>query len=98
MFTIPIPSLLAIGFLIGVIIFALGYRENFNFTRRNHLMGTGVIIIGMMIPITPASWYGYLIVTSGLTLGIFEIAIIGVALILGIVLMYIGFKTYTNSQ
>ncbi|MFX1558980.1 MAG: hypothetical protein ACFFBL_00155 [Promethearchaeota archaeon] len=98
MFTIPIPPLLAIGFLIGVIILALGYRENSDLTRRNHLMGIGIIIIGVMIPITPLSWYGYLIVTSGLILGIFDIIIIGIALILGIILLYVGFKTYTRFQ
>lgn len=93
-----LPPLLALGFLIGIILLLLGYRENTDFTRRQHLMGLGIIIIGIMIPVTPSSWYGYMIVTSGLILGLLEIAIIAVTLIIGIIFLYIGFKTYTKTQ
>jgi hypothetical protein len=98
MFAVPIPTLLALGFLIGFVILALGYREGFDITRRHHLMGLGVVIIGIMIPATPISWYGYWIVTSGLVLGLIEITIIAVALIIGILLMYKGVKTYSATQ
>ncbi|TET09762.1 MAG: hypothetical protein E3J86_07240 [Candidatus Thorarchaeota archaeon] len=98
MFTVPIPPLLALGFLIGIILLVLGYRENADLTRRNHLMGLGLIIIGIMIPVTPATWYGYLVVIHGLVLGITEIAVIAIALILGIILMYLGAKNYSKSQ
>ncbi len=98
MFTVPIPPLLALGFLIGIILLVLGYRENADLTRRNHLMGLGLIIIGIMIPVTPATWYGYLVVIHGLVLGLTEIAVISIALILGIILIYIGAKNYTKSQ
>ena len=98
MFTVPIPPLLALGFLIGFILLVLGYRENADLTRRNHLMGLGLIIIGIMIPVTPATWYGYLVVIHGLVLGITEIAVISIALILGIILMYLGAKNYSKSQ
>lgn len=98
-FTTPlIPPLLALGFLIGIILLVLGYREKTNLTRHQHLMGLGIMIIGVMIPVTPLSWYGYLIVTSGLILGLIEIAIIAVALILGIVFLYQGFRTYSKTQ
>ncbi|MHA2005622.1 MAG: hypothetical protein ACW975_14660 [Candidatus Thorarchaeota archaeon] len=95
MFTVPIPMLLALGFLIGFAILALGYRERSDMTRRHHLMGLGAVITGIMIPVTPISWYGYWIVLSGLVLGLIEIVIIGVALIIGILLIYKGVKTYS---
>ncbi|MHA2300153.1 MAG: hypothetical protein ACXACD_04275 [Candidatus Thorarchaeota archaeon] len=98
MFVIPIPPLLALGFLIGIIILVLGYREDSDLTRRYHLMGLGVVVIGIMIPVTPLSWYGYWMVTSGLVLGLVEIAIIAVALIVGILLVYKGVKTYSGPQ
>jgi hypothetical protein len=98
MFSIPIPVLLALGFLIGIILLVLGYMEKTDPTRHQHLMGLGIIIIGIMIPITPLSWYGYLVLVRGLILGIIEIAIIALALIIGIVLLYIGSKTYMKSQ
>ncbi|MFX1484612.1 MAG: hypothetical protein ACFFCP_15650 [Promethearchaeota archaeon] len=98
MFTIPIPPLLALGFLIGIILLVLGYREQTDPTRHQHLMGLGIVIIGIMIPVSPLSWYLYWIVTSGLILGIIDIAIIAAASIVGIILLYLGFKTYTKSQ
>ena len=98
MFVIPIPPLLALGFLIGIILLVLGYMEKTDLTRHQHLMGLGIIIIGIMIPITPLSWYGVSIIARGLTLGIFEIAVIATALAIGIVFLYIGAKTYTESQ
>ena len=98
MFTVPIPPLLALGFLIGVILLLIGYRENSDLSRRNHLIGSGLIVIGIMIPVTPITWYGYLAVTTVLVLGLLEIAILAVALIFGIILMYLGAKTYSKSQ
>ena len=94
MFVIPIPPLLALGFLIGVVLLILGYREESDIARRHHLMGLGVVVIGVMIPVTPITWYGYWIVTSGLVLGLIEIAIIAVALVIGIVIIYSGVKIY----
>ena len=98
MFVVPLPPLLALGFLIGTILLALGYREDSDLTMRHHLMGLGVVVIGVMIPVSPLSWYGYWMVTSGLVLGLGEIAIIAVALIIGILLVYIGVKTYRMPQ
>jgi len=98
MFVVPIPPLLALGFLIGAILLALGYREDSDLTRRHHLMGLGVVVIGIMIPVCPLSWYGYWMVTSGLVLELIEITIIAVALIIGIILVYKGVKTYSGPQ
>jgi hypothetical protein len=98
MFVVPIPPLLALGFLIGFILLVLGYREESDLTRHHHLIGLGVVVIGIMIPVTPLTWYGYWIVTSGLILGLNEIAIIAVAVIIGIILIYKGIKTYSGPQ
>ena len=98
MFVVPLPPLLALGFLIGTILLALGYREDSDLTMRHHLMGLGVVVIGIMIPVCPLSWYGYWMVTSGLVLGLIEITIIAVALIIGILLVYKGVKTYSEPQ
>jgi hypothetical protein len=72
MFSIPIPPLLALGFLIGLVLLLLGYRENADLVKRNHRMGSGLIIIGIMVPISPLSWYVYWILTSGLVLGLLD--------------------------
>jgi len=98
MFTIPIPPLLAIGFLIGIILLALGYRTKADLIKRHHQMGLGTVIIGIMIPPTPISWYGYWALTSVILLGIIDIAIIAVTLIIGIVLVYTGIKFYSSTQ
>ena len=98
MFTIPIPPLLALGFLIGIIMLVLGYREESDLTRRHHLMGLGVVVIGIMIPATPLSWYGYWMIIRGRVLELSEIAIIAIALIIGILLVYKGIKTYSGPQ
>jgi len=93
MFAIPIPPLLAIGFLIGIILLALGYRN-----QDNRQMGIGLMIIGFMIPVTPISWYVYWIVTRGLVLGPVEVVIILGALIIGVLLLYKGFRIYPVTQ
>lgn len=98
MFAVPIPMLLALGFLIGFVILALGYREESDISRRHKLMGLGVIIIGIMIPTTPLSWYVYWMVTSSLVLGIIEIGVIAVALIIGVFLIYKGVKIQSATQ
>ncbi|MFW9886660.1 MAG: hypothetical protein ACFFER_00655 [Candidatus Thorarchaeota archaeon] len=59
MFAVPIPILLALGFLIGFVFLVLGYREESDLIRRNHLLGLGIVILGIMIPVTPLSWYGH---------------------------------------
>ncbi|MFX0055278.1 MAG: hypothetical protein ACFFAX_15485 [Promethearchaeota archaeon] len=98
MLAVPLPMLLAIGFLIGFVFLGLGYREGSDLTRRYRFLGVGGITVGIMIPVTPISWYAYWIVTSGLLLGLIEITIIGVALIIGIFLIYKGVKIYSGNQ
>ncbi len=98
MFTVSMPFILAIGFLIGIVLLVLGYRETEDRPRRNRLMGTGTIVIGIMIPVTPLSWYGYGAFTAALVVGIVELFIIALALVLGVVLMYVGARIYTGVQ
>ncbi|MFW9804747.1 MAG: hypothetical protein ACFFFC_18975 [Candidatus Thorarchaeota archaeon] len=98
MLAVPLPMLLAIGFLIGFVFLGLGYREGSDMTRRYRFIGVGAITIGIMIPVTPISWYGYWIVTTGLLLGLIEIAMICVTLIIGILLIYKGVKIYSGNQ
>jgi len=65
MVSISIPSLLALGFLIGMVLLILGYREEINLRRRNLLMGSGLGIIGIMVLLTPLSWFLYLAAIYG---------------------------------
>jgi hypothetical protein len=98
MFVVPIPPLIAFGFLIGIVLFVLGYRETEGSLRRYHLMGLGIVVIGIMIPVTPLSWYGYWVLTAALVLGITELTIIAVAVILGVLLIYQGARVYARAQ
>ncbi|MFX0055593.1 MAG: hypothetical protein ACFFAX_06345 [Promethearchaeota archaeon] len=98
MFSINIPALLALGFLIGILLVAIGYREKENLVLRAHRIGLGTIIIGIMIPATPLTWYGSLgLMTGMIILGTLDIVIIILALIVGLIVLYYGFKTYTSS-
>ena len=98
MFSINIPALLALGFLIGILLVAIGYREKANLVLRAHRIGLGTIIIGIMIPATPLAWYGSLGLRTGIIiLGILDIAIIILTLIAGVIGVYYGLKTYRSS-
>ncbi|MFW9887490.1 MAG: hypothetical protein ACFFER_04870 [Candidatus Thorarchaeota archaeon] len=97
--SINIPALLALGFLIGILLVAIGYREKGNPVLRAHRIGLGVIIIGIMIPATPLAWYGsWALITGIIVLGILDIVIIILTLIVGFNGIYYGFKTYRSSQ
>jgi uncharacterized membrane protein len=98
MFSINMPSLLVIGFLIGIILIILGSRESEDLSRRNRLLKSGILIVGIMIPVTPISWYGYWVLTSSLELLLLDYIIIAVAIVIGILVIYQGFKSYTGGQ
>ncbi|MFX1260474.1 MAG: hypothetical protein ACFFAZ_00160 [Promethearchaeota archaeon] len=99
MFSVNIPALLALGFLIGILLVAIGYRERETLVLRAHRIGLGIIIIGIMIPTTPLTWYISLELIAGIViLGILDIAIIILALTIGFFGVYYGFKTYRSSQ
>lgn len=89
------PGILLTGFMIGIILVVMGFRENQNLVRRNHLMGMGIVVIGIMIPVTPLSWYIYWEGVFGLfTLAIEHQVVIAFTLIIGIVLAYQGARIY----
>jgi hypothetical protein len=96
MVSVSMPFLLAIGYLIGIVLIVLGYRETEDPAKRTRLLRMGFLIIGIMIPITPISWYAYWIISTGLILVLIDYVIIAMALIVGLILIYWGFNTYTN--
>ncbi|MFW9927111.1 MAG: hypothetical protein ACFFDM_10105 [Candidatus Thorarchaeota archaeon] len=96
--SVNMPSLLVIGFLIGIILIILGNRELEDLARRNRLMKTGISIVGIMIPITPISWYGYWVWTSGTVLTVVDYLIIAIAIIVGLLVIYRGFTSFKSSQ
>lgn len=98
MFAVFMPSVLVVGFLIGIVLLVLGYLEDEDRPRRNRLMGLGTIVIGIMILVTPISWYGYWVLTAALVLGIVELTIIAIGVVLGVVLMYQGTRIYSRVQ
>jgi hypothetical protein len=98
MVSINMPSLIIIGFLIGVILIYLGTREKENMSRRNSLLKSGIVVVGIMIPVTPISWYVSWMYTTGLELLFIDYVIIAVAIVIGILVIYQGFKSYTNGQ
>lgn len=93
------PGILATGFLIGIILIILGNRENQNLERRNHLIGLGIMVIGIMIPITPLSWYLYWVGIVGLLILGGEPQIVTLfALVIGIIIVYQGTRIYRRKQ
>jgi hypothetical protein len=91
MVSINLPSLLALGFLVGIVLLIIGYRERGDFQRRNRFIGSGLSIIGIMTLLTPLSWflyfayiYGTVIMTSG------DIAIFAMLAFIGGILAGVG--------
>ncbi|MFW9810602.1 MAG: hypothetical protein ACFFE6_14585, partial [Candidatus Thorarchaeota archaeon] len=80
-FSVNMPSLLIIGFLIGIIFVVLGNREMGDLVRRNRLLKIGISVVGIMIPVTPLSWYGYWALTSSIVLMPLDYIIIGIAIL-----------------
>jgi len=98
-FGVSMPSILILGFLIGVILIILGYRERQDLVRRNHQIGLGTIIVGIMIPVTPLSWYIY---WEGF-LGLFMLPlehklVIILALVIGLAFIVHGARIYRRPQ
>lgn len=98
MVSVNIPVLLAIGYLIGIVLIIIGYRETEDLARRTRLLRIGILIVGVMIPVTPISWYAYWIIATGMILVLIDCIIIAIALIVGLIVIYWGFKSYTSEQ
>jgi hypothetical protein len=98
-FVANMPSLLITGFLIGFILIIIGYREVRDLSRRNHLIGIGIGIVGIMIPVTPLSWYIYWVGLPGLlALELVHKAVIGLAILVGVVVIFQGARVYGRPQ
>jgi hypothetical protein len=60
MYVINIPSLLVIGFVIALVLIYYGRGKGKDNPSYYTLMGTGIVLLGVMIMIVPLSWYGSL--------------------------------------
>ena len=97
MVSINIPSLLILGFLVGVVLLIIGYREGADLRRRNRLMGSGLGIIGIMTLMTPVSWFLSLAYRYGVVMmNSSDIAIFAMLVFLGGIIMGIGFTIFLN--
>jgi hypothetical protein len=91
MVSINIPFLLALGFLVGIVLLILGYREREDVQRRNRFMGSGLSIIGIMTLLTPLSWFLYLAYVYGMVImASSDIAIFATLAFTGGIMMGVG--------
>jgi hypothetical protein len=66
MLTVSIPGLLMMGFGIALVFLILGYREKADISKSRRLIGIGLDLLGLMVIVTPLSWYGMWAITTGL--------------------------------
>ena len=58
---INFPSLLALGFIIAILLIYYGRGKGTGTPSYFTLIGSGIMLFGMMIVMVPLSWYGTLI-------------------------------------
>lgn len=58
--TINIPSLLAIGFIIAILLIYYGRGKGKSNPSYFTLIGSGIMLFGIMVVLVPLSWYGTL--------------------------------------
>ncbi len=90
-FIINVPALLMIGFAVAVLFIILGYRERVDITKREKSIRIGLGLLGLMVIVTPLSWYGSWAIVSGviqMTMG--EMAILTTLAALGGVVVGVG--------
>ena len=84
MFVLSLPSLLALGFIVAVVLLMMGYRETQLPGRANTLFKAGLVLLGVMTALTPILWYSYGAMWSGdLLMRISDIFILGLGALLG---------------
>jgi len=94
MSTVSIPGLLIMGFGIALVFLILGYREGADISKRRRFTGIGLDLLGLMMIVTPLSWYGMWAITSGLAqMTILDILLLTVfaalgGLIIGVSVVY----------
>jgi hypothetical protein len=64
-FIINVPALLMMGFAVAVLFIILGYRERVDITKREKSIRIGLGLLGLMVIVTPLSWYGSLAIIGG---------------------------------
>ncbi len=68
MFGFSGPGILGIGFVIAILLIVIGFREKGDFLRKVRFVRAGGVLLGLMIIVTGVAWYGYLLMTTPLTL------------------------------
>jgi drug/metabolite transporter (DMT)-like permease len=90
---ISMPGLLAIGYVVALVLLFLANREREDLNRKSILAKSGVILIGIMIAITPLSWYGYYAATDGsIAMALYDLAIVSMCCIFGGIIIGAGLR------
>jgi len=76
--TISIPSVLAIGFIAALVLYLLGQRK------------AGIVLFGLMIIITPLSWYGSFAMQGSILMTIGDILILALLSAIGGIIIGVG--------
>ena len=91
MFIISVPALLMIGFAVAVLFLVLGYRERVDLSKRERSIRIGLVLLGLMVIVTPLSWYGFLAIVAGaVQMRIGEILVLTTLAALGGVIVGVG--------
>ncbi len=77
---ISIPGLLAVGFIAALVLYLLGQRQ------------AGIILFGLMIIITPLSWYGSFAMQGSLLMSIGDILILSLLSSIGGIIIGVGLQ------
>lgn len=92
MFGLSLPSLLALGFSVAVVLLMMGYRETQLPNRANALFRAGLILLGVMIALTPILWYSTWALPSGnLLMTLSDIFVLGLGALFGGIVVGAGF-------
>jgi len=98
-FIINVPALLMIGFAIAVLFLVIGYRERVDLSKRERSIRIGLVLLGLMVIVTPLSWYGSLaIVDSVVQMGIGEIVILTTLVTIGGIIIGASLQFDQKSQ
>jgi hypothetical protein len=95
MVAINIPSLLALGFIIAILLIYYGRGKGTSNPSYFSLIGSGIILLGIMVVMVPLSWYGTLtLVRPGFDILFSDILILTCLSTLGGILIGYGIIFY----
>jgi hypothetical protein len=92
MFSLNIPSILGIGFVIAILLIMIGYREKENIRRRVRYLRMGGVFFGIMVIVTGLTVYGYLVMVVSLIMFLQDVVILSMVSSFGGVI--IGISCY----